>query len=230
MNLENTLDRIHARVVAKPGLRLFTAVTRGLLALGFIEPGLTKVLGHRFTRLPTTNPIGYFFDAFFQAAAYYHFVGMAQVLAAVLLLFPETVALGAMLYLPIILNIFLITVSVGFEGTPFITGPMLLASVYLLCWEYPRWKAILPGFTGGGVPVRSPQLGVVATVVAGATAAAGAFGAALFARNVVEHRGALLAPIGIVCVAGVAAILVYRHYVTPAGAAARERAEIDVSG
>ncbi|MHA0039408.1 hypothetical protein [Deinococcus sp. PESE-13] len=48
-----------------------------------------------------------------------------------------------MLYLCIIANIFVLTVSIDFGATSIITGPMLLACLYLLAWEYPRWKSLL---------------------------------------------------------------------------------------
>ncbi|MHA0035588.1 hypothetical protein ACXXDK_12045 [Deinococcus sp. PESE-38] len=60
-----------------------------------------------------------------------------------MLLIPRTAAVGAMLYLCIIANIFVLTVSIDFGATSIITGPMLLACLYLLAWEYPRWKSLL---------------------------------------------------------------------------------------
>jgi uncharacterized membrane protein YphA (DoxX/SURF4 family) len=116
------LDRLHAWVVGSPLLRVFTAVTRVLLAMAFLPSGLTKALGRRFTTLPVTDPVGYFFDGFFSAPGYYRFVGVLQLVAAALLMIPRTAALGAVVYLPIILNIFVITVSVNFGGTILITG------------------------------------------------------------------------------------------------------------
>ena len=138
------LDRLHARLVRSRGLQRFTAFTRVLLAVGFVPPGMTKVLGHRFTQLPTSHPVGSFFEAFFQAHAFYVFVGAAQVLAALLLLWPRTATLGAVLYFPIILNIAVITLAVGFEGTWVITVLMTLACLWLLVWDYDRLRVLLP--------------------------------------------------------------------------------------
>jgi uncharacterized membrane protein YphA (DoxX/SURF4 family) len=140
------LERLHAGVRENRWLGLFTWFTRGLLALGFLPPGLTKLLNIPFTRLPTDHPVGYFFDAFYTAGLWYNFVGACQVAAAILLLTPWTATLGAVIYFPIILNIFVITVSIDFAGTPIITGLMLLACVYLLCWDYDRLRHLLPAF------------------------------------------------------------------------------------
>src|SRR5688572_31697034 len=161
------LDRLHARVTRSRLLVVFTALLRVLLALAFLPSGLVKLRGDRFTTLPVTDPVGYFFDGFFSASGYYQFVGFMQVTTAILLLTPWTAALGAVMYLPIILNIFVITVSVGFGGTAVITALMLLANLYLLCWEYDRWKDLLPGAAG------DRHLGLLTTLGFGVSAFAG---------------------------------------------------------
>jgi len=147
-HLEGALGAWHRAVASNPWAQRFTAFTRILLALGYLPSGLTKVLGHPFTALGPETSVGAFFGGFFQAGAYYAFVGWMQLTAALLLVLPWTGMLGAVIYFPIALNIFVITVAVGFEGTPVITGLMLLASFYLLCWDYPTLKALLPRRTG----------------------------------------------------------------------------------
>jgi hypothetical protein len=121
-------------------------MVRVLLALAFAPSGLVKIVGDPFTTLPTSDPVGYFFAGFFSAIGYYRFVGVAQWVAGALLLIPRTATLGAFLYLPIIVNIFAITLAIGpsFAGTRVVTGALLGANVYLLCWDWDRWKGILP--------------------------------------------------------------------------------------
>ncbi len=190
MRLEALLDALHARAVRHPWLRLFTAMTRGLLAVGFIVPSMPKLLGNRFSQIPVTHPVGYFFDAFFQAQAYYFAVGLAQLTAGLLLLFATTATLGAVLYFPIILNIFLITVSIGFQGTQLVSGLMLLASTYLLAWDYDRWKALLPGFgvaTPAALPPRHLSEGM--TVLTGGIAGVSGLGLAYTGLALLEGRG-----------------------------------------
>lgn len=127
-------------------MRLFTIMVRVLLALAFVPSGLVKIMGKPFTTLPASDPVGYFFAGFFSAHSYYRFVGVAQWVAGLLLLIPRTATLGALLYLPIIVNIFAITVSIGpaFAGTRVVTGLMLLGNVHLLCWDWDRWRGVLP--------------------------------------------------------------------------------------
>lgn len=141
--LEQGLDRLHARVRANPVLRRFTVCTRILLAIGFIAPALTKIQGERFTQIPIDRPIGFFFEAMYRTGAYWNFIGWAQLFGALLLLHPRTATLGALVFFPIILNIFAITVSMHFTGTWVVTGLMLLACTYLLCWDYHRFKPLL---------------------------------------------------------------------------------------
>ncbi|HEV2801236.1 MAG TPA: hypothetical protein VGW12_12105 [Pyrinomonadaceae bacterium] len=143
MSGDSVFARAHARVRRERLLKVFTVCTRILLALGFLPSGLTKVLGNRFTILGIDNPVGFFFEAMYRTGFYWRFIGLCQLAAALLLVIPRTATIGALIYFPLILNIFIITVSLHFQGTPFITGLMLLASVYLLCWDYDKLKHLV---------------------------------------------------------------------------------------
>lgn len=151
--LEQQLDRLHAQARASLLLRYFAAVNRILLAIGFVPPALVKIYGQRFTSMDLEHPIGFFFEAMYRTGAWWQFIGWAQAIGGVLLLIPAASTLGAVIFFPIILNIFIITVSLGFTGTPFITGGMLLANLFLLCWDWHRLKPIL---FADAVPVSLP--------------------------------------------------------------------------
>jgi hypothetical protein len=117
-------------------------MNRILLAMAFLPTGLVKATGQRFTTLPVENPVGFFFEAMYRTGPYWYFIGFAQIAASVLLLVPGTATLGALLFLPIIVSIVLITWGVGFTGTVWVTTGMLVAVVYLLCWDGDRlWAA-----------------------------------------------------------------------------------------
>jgi hypothetical protein len=119
-----------------------TLGTRVLLAVGFIPTGLVKLLGYRFTSMSPETRLGGFFDTMYQSGPYWHFIGLAQVLAGVLVLWSMTATLGALLFFAIIANIFVITLSYDFHGTPIVVGLMLLATLYLLVWDYDRLRGI----------------------------------------------------------------------------------------
>lgn len=143
MIIENVLDHIHASVTRRWYLQFFTVITRCLLAFGFIRPSITKILHKPFTVLPDSNPVGHYFNALYATGFYYEFIGWAQITAAILLLFPRTAHIGALIFLPIIVNIAVLTCSVGFAGTWVITIFMGLAGAWLVAWEYDRLKPIV---------------------------------------------------------------------------------------
>ena len=119
-----------------------------------LENQYRQIYGERFTTdVDLSEPIGFFFEAMYRTGAYWQFLGWAQVIAGVLLLLRATSLLGALLFFPIILNIFVITLSMDFHGTHVVTGGMLLANLYLLCWDWHRLKPIL---FAQAVPVSFP--------------------------------------------------------------------------
>jgi hypothetical protein len=143
MKLENVLDDIHVALTRRWWTQVFTAFTRCLLAVGFIPPSYTKIIHQPFTSLPDSNPVGHYFNALYQTGFYYEFIGWGQMIAAILLLIPRTSHIGALVFLPIIANIAVLTASVGFTGTWLITTLMCLAATYLVAWEFDRLKPIL---------------------------------------------------------------------------------------
>lgn len=101
-------------------------------------------MGERFASgLSPNNPLGHFFDALLLTGYYYTFIGIVQIITAILLLIPRTSLLGALMYFPIIVNICVLTYATRFAGTRLVTM-MVLASVFLLIWDYNRLKHILP--------------------------------------------------------------------------------------
>lgn len=139
----DALLQLHQRVRNIYLLKWFTWGTRILLALGFTPSGWKKLAGQRFTMLDIDTSVGFFFEALYRAGFYWNFLGLMQLLAAVLLLIPRTAFLGALLYFPIIINIFIIVTAMDFTGTPYVVGLMVLANVYLLCWDYPKLKKMV---------------------------------------------------------------------------------------
>ncbi len=152
------IDRLFVRIRSIPFFWRLTLFTRILLAAGFIPTGTVKLLGHRFTTLPHDTPIGAFFEAMYQTGFYWRFIGASQVLAGLLLLVPRWAHLGALLFVPLMANIFVITVSLGFGGTPFVTGLMFLAVLYLCAWDYHRTRALLTERPWTAGPIPRPRL------------------------------------------------------------------------
>lgn len=145
MGIASTLDRIHSQAKQNSWLWLFSIFNRLALAAGFIPSGIVKIIGERFASGVSANhPMGHYLEALHTTGYYYTFIGIVQVTAAILLLIPRTVTLGAFLYFPIILNICILTFAVRFDGSLFTAPLMVLANLYLLGWNYEKWKYILP--------------------------------------------------------------------------------------
>lgn len=140
----DSIEEIYRKAKADEWFQKFAVFCRVALAASFIPTGLVKIMGERFASgLPSNNPLGHYFDALHQTGYYYTFIGIAQIITAVLLLIPRTSLLGALMYFPIIVNIGVLTYAMRFEGTRLVTM-MVLASVFLLIWDYDRIKHILP--------------------------------------------------------------------------------------
>ncbi|MBE4947580.1 DoxX family membrane protein [Chryseobacterium culicis] len=108
---------------------------RYLVGSAFFPSGLIKLMGDRFTRISTDHPIGYFFEALYQSGFYWNFLGLAQVTAGILLMTQRFATLGALMFLAILSNIWLITLSLSFAGTWIITSLMMIAVVILVIWD-----------------------------------------------------------------------------------------------
>ncbi len=100
--------------------------------------------------------MGHYLEALHYTGFYYTFIGILQVTAAILLLIPRTALLGAVLYFPIILNIFILTIAVRFEGSLLTSPLMVLSNLYLLCWDYHKLKFIFP-FRHSTTQLTQPQ-------------------------------------------------------------------------
>ena len=126
-------------------LQLAVIYTRYLIGGAFVFASLIKIKGHRFTQIPDDggHSVGHFFEMMYQSGLYWQFLGWAQLLAGLLLLTQRFAMLGAVLFLGIIANIFVITISYDFGGTSVITGLMLLATVALLLWDWNRLRVLL---------------------------------------------------------------------------------------
>ena len=92
---------------------------------------------------PSSGVWAEYFHVLYRTGPYYDFIGACQVIAGLLLLVPPLAHIGNLIYFPIILNIAVLTNAVFGSLTPLITILMLLASTWLLCWDFDRLKPLL---------------------------------------------------------------------------------------
>lgn len=145
MNISSVFDRLHSKAKSNTWLWIFSIFCRVSLAFGFFVAGMVKIVGERFASgLHENHPMGHYLVALHLTGYYYTFVGIAQVAAAIFLLIPRTVTLGAFIYFPIIFNIWILTYATRFDGSMFTAPLMTLANLFLLGWNYEKWKYILP--------------------------------------------------------------------------------------
>ena len=128
-------------------VQLFIIYTRYLIGGAFVFACIIKIKGKRFTTYSQEDaPLGsamHFFEVLYQTGLYWQFIGWAQLLAGFLLMTQRFAKLGAVVNLPIILNVFVITISMEFGGTPFITGMMLLANMLLIVWHWGELRSLV---------------------------------------------------------------------------------------
>ena len=123
--------------------KLAVIYLRYLVGFAFVFASIVKIKSMRFTSIPPTEPVGYFFDAMYQTGFYWNFLGWGQFIAGALLMTQRFATVGAMMFLPIILNVFVITHAIDFGmGTPIITTLMLLATIFLILWDYKKWMIL----------------------------------------------------------------------------------------
>ena len=127
--------------------QIFIIYTRYLIGGAFVFSSIIKIKGKRFTTYSQEDaPLGsamHFFETLYQTGGYWQFIGWAQVLAGFLLMTQRYAKLGAVINFPILLNVFVITISMDFGGTPLITGLMLAANLMLLIWHWGELKSLI---------------------------------------------------------------------------------------
>lgn len=128
-------------------LQLVVIYTRYAIGGAFVYASLIKIKGQRFTiESGAFNPIDsawHFFETLYQSGLYWKFIGFAQLLSGFLLMTQRYAKLGAILNLPVIANVFVITISYYFANTPVITGLILLANILLIVWDWNELKVLV---------------------------------------------------------------------------------------
>lgn len=127
--------------------QLVIIYTRYLLGGGFVFASIIKIKGLRFTtesgENQTFGTAFHFFETMYQTGIYWQFLGWGQLIAGLLLMTQRYAKLGAIINFPIILNVFVITISMDFNYTPVITGMMLFANLVLLVWHWNELRTLI---------------------------------------------------------------------------------------
>lgn len=130
-------------------LQVFTIYLRYLIGISFVYAFIWKLGDHLL--LYQTKDLGkevqlnpaFVFQSIMRIKSLWIAAAYAQLISGILLATQRFATLGAIIFFPVILCIFLITAYVGFNGTWEITFLMMLGTVYLLIWDI---KKLLPIF------------------------------------------------------------------------------------
>jgi hypothetical protein len=137
------MKKLKERVTAQ----LFVIYLRYLIGGSFVFASIIKIKGGRFTTLSGENePIGsawHMFETLYQSGLWWKFLGTGQLIAGFLLMTQRFAKLGALMFFPIVANVFVITISYDFRGTPYITGLLVLANIFLILWDWDELKVLI---------------------------------------------------------------------------------------
>jgi uncharacterized membrane protein YphA (DoxX/SURF4 family) len=112
------------------------------MGLTFIISGTRKLPKVKFTTLPIDNPVGFYFEAMYATGFYWNFIGYFQILIGILIFFNRFVVISSLLMMPVVINIFLVSIALNMSGTPIITSAMLLGNLLLLVWHIKNYKTL----------------------------------------------------------------------------------------
>ena len=122
--------------------RCYVNGSRLLLGALMLGGGLYKLSDNHLPGL-MGPPMNHAFLAEHSLEIFAQFIGMAQLLIGLLLLTGRFALLGAVLMVPMWLNIIFLTWSQHWPGTPFLTTGFLVLNLGLLLHDYPRLKWLL---------------------------------------------------------------------------------------
>jgi uncharacterized membrane protein YphA (DoxX/SURF4 family) len=135
------MERIDGIKKYKISIFLYWCARIGM-GLTFIISGIRKLPGVKFTTLPIDNPVGFYFEAMHSTGFYWNFIGYFQILIGTLIFFNRFVVISSLLMMPVVINIFLVSIALNMRGTPIITSAMVLGNLLLLIWHIKNYKTL----------------------------------------------------------------------------------------
>lgn len=125
---------------------------RFLIGFAFLPAALKKILDQPFTDPANTGRFHDFLHAFHATGWFYQFVGITQLVAALLLCTQRFALLGAVIAFPVLTAITAFCWSTAVIPTATVATLMWLGTLALLIWDIDRWRGVL------GAPAAMPAL------------------------------------------------------------------------
>ncbi len=127
---------------SRPFVRFTVVSLRIFLGLIFFSSGMAKLFDGQFPGI--IGPV-WLEDALseYGLGLYARFIAYSQVIIGLLLLTQRFATLGAIMLFPMLMNIFMVTVSMEWRGTPYILFTFLVFNVILLIADFHQLKGIV---------------------------------------------------------------------------------------
>ena len=126
------------KLLFHPNLVLLVRIFLGVLFLtagiGKLVPGFPGLMGP-----PWLEEVLVKYDLAFYA----RFIAFSQIVIGWMLLTQRFATLGAVMLLPMLLNILMVTISQNWRGTPYVVSVFILQNIYLLLYDFDKLKFLL---------------------------------------------------------------------------------------
>src|SRR5687768_15588035 len=121
------------KLLFAPGLVLLVRIFLGVLFLtagiGKLVPGFPGLMGP-----PTLEEALLKYDL----ALFARFIAFSQIVIGWMLLTQRFATLGAVMLLPMLLNILMVTISQNWVGTPYVVSVFIMQNIYLLLYDFDK--------------------------------------------------------------------------------------------
>lgn len=128
------MKRIYSVPWVLTGIRVFLGILFLTAGLGKLVPGFPGIMGPPWL-----------VDALakYDLALFARFIAYSQILIGWLLLSRRFATIGAVMLLPMLLNILMITISQNWTGTPYVVSVFLILNFWLIAADYHKLKFLL---------------------------------------------------------------------------------------
>ncbi len=122
--------------------KFITGCIRFWLGIILLSAGVTKMFHGHFIQLigpPWMEEV----LAKYNLGIYSIFISYSQIVIGFMLLVKRFATLGAIMAIPMFTNILMITISLHWQGTPYVVTFFLLCNIYLLLYDYHKIKFLI---------------------------------------------------------------------------------------
>ena len=143
----DNMEQMIARLRSIKFFQILVLLARYLLGAAFVWASIFKIMNIRFT--PTSgeeapiNSLEHLLESMYRSGYYWRFIGWGQLTAGFLMMSQSFSTLGAVVFFPMMLSIFVISTAFTSSNVMVVTALMLIANLLLLLWEWHRLKFLV---------------------------------------------------------------------------------------